>query len=263
MVTHRVSESIQKAFLEASRKPSDTGKLPDTKLDSDSLRLRLARLERGGYLVARELLFQSVSEGKGRPRDTGLYFDTLDYAVYGSTPSRMVLAQRTALDLLDKIAVALNDYFSIGEKPKKVNFHEFWREKPKEPRWRPALAAAIERGNPALIALSEIAADLSDGSQETSIPGRLSADKRARHAGTHRFVVLHDIALGEPRPNSAIEHRMLKSFRETAIRTVRLSRAALLYFLEAIAYEERFRRKGDGLVGTMLVHHHHKIRGQR
>ena len=65
---------------------------------------------KGDYLVARELLFAGVSEGKGRPRDTGVYFDTLDYAVYGATPSRLVLAQRTALDLLDKVAVALNDY---------------------------------------------------------------------------------------------------------------------------------------------------------
>ena len=53
---------------------------------------------------------------------------------------------------------------------------------------------------------------------------------------------------------------MLKGFRETAIRTVRLVGAALLYFLEAIAYEERTRRKGDGLVGTKEVHRHHKIR---
>lgn len=218
---------------------------------------------KGDYLVARELLFAGVSEGKGRPRDTGVYYDTLDYAVYGSTPSRLVLAQRTALDLLDKISVALNDFFSVGEKPKKVKFHDFWREKPKEPRWRPALATAIERGNPALIALSEIAADLSDGSQETSIPGRLNAEKRARHAGTHRFIVLHDIAPGEPRSNSAIEHHMLDSFSETAIQTVRLSRAALLYFLEAIEYEERSRPEGDGLLGTMPVHPHHKIRGQR
>jgi tetratricopeptide (TPR) repeat protein len=218
---------------------------------------------KGDYLVARELLFQGVSDGKGRPKDTGLYFDTLDYAVYGSTPSRLVLAQRTALDLLDKIAVALNDYFSFGDPPKKVYFHTFWREKPKEPRWKPGLAAAIAKGNPALIALSEVAADLSDGSEESSIPGRLNAEKRARHAGTHRFIVLHDIAPGEPRPNQAIEHHMLRGFRQTAIRTVSLSRAALLYFLEAIAYEERTRRKGDGLVGTMEVHPHHKIRGRR
>src|SRR6185312_1409704 len=92
---------------------------------------------KGDYLVARELLFAGLSEGKGRPRDTGLYFDTLDFAVYGATPSRLVLAQRTALDLLDKIAVALNDYFSVTNKPKDVHFHTFWREKPNEPRWRP------------------------------------------------------------------------------------------------------------------------------
>ncbi len=133
------------------------------------------------YLVARELLFQGFQDldGGGAPAsDSGLYFDTLDYALYGVTPSRLVLAQRAALDLLDKIAVALNEHLSVGLKAKKVNFLEFWRAKPNEPTWRPALAEAIRGGNNALIALSEIAADLTDGSQDGSLPGLLHAEKR-------------------------------------------------------------------------------------
>jgi tetratricopeptide (TPR) repeat protein len=214
------------------------------------------------YLVARELLFHGLSEPAPSPRDTGLYMDTLDYAVYGVAPSRLVLAQRAGLDLLDKIAVALNEHFAIGIKVRDCHFHTFWREKLNAPTWRPALATAIANGNPALVALSEIGADLTDGSQDGSAPGLLSLEKQTRQAGTHRFVVLHDLKIGDSRPSSAIEHYDLDEFRQTALRTVRLARAALLHFLEVVEYVERARPDDGKLVGEMLVYPHHHIRGE-
>jgi tetratricopeptide (TPR) repeat protein len=216
------------------------------------------------YLVARELLFQGFQDLDGRGAaapDSGLYFDTLDYALYGVTPSRLVLAQRAALDLLDKIAVALNEHLAVGLKAQEVTFHKFWRLKPNEPTWRPALAEAIRGGNNALIALSEIAADLTDGSQDGSLPGLLHAEKRTRHAGTHRFVVVHDFMMGDSRPSEAIEHLPLETFRETVLRTVRLARAALLHFLETIGYSECAKPRDGKFVGEMLVRPHHVIRG--
>jgi hypothetical protein len=214
------------------------------------------------YLVARELLFQGLSEPAGSHRDTGLYMDTLDYATYGVASSRLVFAQRAALDLLDKIAVALNEHLLVGMKLKDCYFHTFWREKPNAPTWRPVLAEAIRGGNSALIALSEIAADLTDGSQDGSTPGLLSPEKQTRHAGTHRFVVLHDFKKGDSRPSPAIEHRDHEEFQQTALRTVRLARAALLHFLEVVEYAERAQPNNGKLVGEMLVHPHHRIRGE-
>lgn len=214
------------------------------------------------YLVARELLFQGLCQPETTRRDTGLYMDTLDYAVYGLMPSRLVLAQRAALDLLDKIAVALNEHLSVGLKPKDVNFHGFWREKPNQPTWRPTIEKAIHDGNGALIALSEIAADLTDGSQEGASPGLLNPEKRTRHAGTHRFVVLHDLKMGDSRPSDAIEHYDLEAFQETVMRTMRLARAALLHFLEVIGYTERNQPRDGKLVGEMLIVPHHHIRGE-
>lgn len=213
------------------------------------------------YLVARELLFQGMQGIENRPlNDTGRYMDTTDSAVYGTAPSRLVLAQRAALDLLDKIAVALNEGLSVGLKAKEVTFHGFWREKPNEPAWRPALAAAIRRGNPALIALSEIAADLTDGAQEGTGAGILLPAKRARHAGTHRFVVLHDMDSSRTRSCKAIERYGLDEFRGTVLDTMRLARAALLHFLEAIAYAERARDDDGGLKARMDVRLHHEAR---
>lgn len=214
------------------------------------------------YLVARELVFEGFSAPGQAHRDTGLYMDTLDYATYGVASSRLVLAQRAALDLLDKIAVALNEHFVVGVKLKDCHFHTFWREKPNAHTWRPALADAIRGGNSALVALSEIAADLTDGSQDASAPGLLSPEKQTRHAGTHRFVVLHDLKMGDSRPSPAIEHRDHDEFQQTALRTVRLARAALLHFLEVVEYAERALANDGKLVGEMLVHPHHRIRGK-
>lgn len=215
------------------------------------------------YLVARDLLFQATREMEHHTRrDTGVYMDTLDYAVYGVAPSRLVLAQRAALDVLDKIAVAVNELLGVGLRPNAIHFASFWRLSKKDPRWRPQLASAIGRGNVALIALSEIAADLSDADAVHDVgPGVLNEHRKTRNAGTHRFVVLHDFGIGHSRPSTAIEHIDLVTFQDIAVRTLRLARAALLHFLEAVAYGERAKKGSGRLTADMLIRPHHEIRG--
>jgi hypothetical protein len=209
------------------------------------------------YLVARDLMFHATREIEQPKRDTGVYMDTLDYAVYGVAPARLVLAQRSALDVLDKIAVALNELFAVGLAVERIHFKSFWRVRPREQAWHPQLAAAIARGNVALIALSEIAADLSE---MEGVSGLLSEVRQARNAGTHRFVVLHDLGVSGFRPSAAIEHHGLVAFQATALRTLRLARAALLHMVEVFEYEERA-RKPRALTGSMVVRPHHEIRG--
>lgn len=78
------------------------------------------------YLVARKLLFEGMVGCGSQNPDTGLYIDTLDNAVYGESQSKLILSQRAALDILDKIAVAINDLLSIGENPNQITFATFW-----------------------------------------------------------------------------------------------------------------------------------------
>ena len=59
---------------------------------------------------------------------TGQFADTLDYAMYGPDTSALILAHRTALDLLDKVAVTANYYFGLGVAPNKVGFGSLWRD---------------------------------------------------------------------------------------------------------------------------------------
>jgi len=63
------------------------------------------------FLVARRLAFEAeeiIVETGGwaqHQSDPGMYADTLNYAVYGEVSSKLVLAHRAALDVLDKTAV--------------------------------------------------------------------------------------------------------------------------------------------------------------
>jgi hypothetical protein len=83
----------------------------------------------------------------------------------------------------------------------------------------------------------------------------------ASYAGTHRFIVVHDMSMGDSRPSEAIEHVRLEAFQRTVMRTMHLARAALLHFLEVIGYAERVRPRDGKLSRVMLVRPHHVIRG--
>ncbi len=219
------------------------------------------------YLVARELLFESISLD-GASTETGLYFDTLDYATYGRKASLLTLAQRAALDLLDKLAVALNDYLVLGWSAERVHFHTVWRgPKAKGAQWNSAIESELNATNPPLVALLEIAVDLSgeplDGATHK---GFLHSQRSARNAATHRFVVLHDFGdfgLDRPRPTPAIEHHKIEEFERSALRTFQLVRAALLYFVEVVAFRERRLHDASSLSVPMLLVPHHEIRATK
>lgn len=106
----------------------------------------------------------------------------------------LILAHRTALDLLDKIAVAANHYFEFGTPPDKVYFCKLWRGSPDKATGVRPLDEKGGAGDSwdasALYGLVELADDYD------SSAGILRSQKDLRNAGTYRFVVLHD--LGDP-----------------------------------------------------------------
>jgi hypothetical protein len=206
---------------------------------------------KAGFLVVRRLTYRALSV---RERQTGRYADTLDYALYGTDVASLLLAQRAAIDVLDQIAVALNDYFGLGVGVKWVDFAKLWREG-KTLAWRAGLEAEINAGNSAVVALGELAEDLSAGFLKTKL--------EARNASTHRFTVLHDEGLGRVRTCEAIEHRDYSAFVDETIATLKAVRAAILYFVETV-YLREHRRHRDGHTRLPLyVPAHHHIRRDR
>jgi LA2681-like HEPN len=206
---------------------------------------------KAGYLAARRLAYRAVST---RERQTGLYADSLDYALYGTDVASLLLAQRAAIDILDQIAVALNDYLGLGLGVRQVDFSNVWRVKG-QPAWRRELDAEIAAGNSAVVALGELAEDLASGFLKPKL--------EARNSSTHRFTVLHDEALGRSRPCEAIEHHDYSAFVDETIATLKAVRSAILYFVEIVVLREH-RLHHDGRMGLpFYVPAHHDIRHDR
>lgn len=201
------------------------------------------------YILARQLLFNAINI---QFEDTGTYSDTLDYACYGVNESALALAQRTALDILDKISVATLSYLNISG-AKKTSFKQAWfksKDLSKE------IETEINVGNTALLALTEIARDLLEEE------GYLREKQNARNSSTHRFTVLHDFGSLPESKSTCVEHYKYDNFSKDALHTLKLARCSIIYFIQLIKLrEERLDSEKNGLVMPMSVPSHEYIRG--
>lgn len=212
------------------------------------------------FILARDLAWRAFDEGAWPT--TGRFADTLDYATYGPGASALVLAHRTALDLLDKVAVTANHYFELGQAPDKIYFGRIWRGAADKVsglrQLAETVAAPIRAGASALYGLVELADDYEHKS------GILRPQKDLRNAGTHRFVVLHD--LGDPaniRQVAEIGHHHQEAFTQEVLHALRVSRSAIQMLALAISqHEQRLAASIGGIVGTLDVPDHDWIRGR-
>jgi tetratricopeptide (TPR) repeat protein len=202
------------------------------------------------FVLARHMAF----EGMQVPTwDTSIYADSLDYAVYGIAPAKLSLAQRAALDILDRVAVLVNEYLDVGLKPKRIHFRTFWRQE--NHGWRQRLHEELASGNTAIAALGEVAEDL-------EAQGYLAPKRSLRNTSTHRFVVLHDPYSDRYRASESVEHHEYSSFAGETIETLKVVRSAILYLAELISVRER-RKSGEskGVNVPLVVPTHHEIWG--
>ncbi len=205
------------------------------------------------FILARDLAWRASDENRWPA--TGRFADTLDYATYGPDTSALILAHRTALDLLDKIAVTANHYFELGEAPNRVYFGKLWR------RGGPLtekVAKTIRGGVSGLYGLVELADDYDSGA------GILRSQKNLRNAGTHRFVVLHDF--GDPagaRQAPEVEHHQREQFNQEVLRALRVARSAVQMLALSISqHEQTLEQRPDGIFGSLIVPDHDWIRGR-
>jgi len=212
------------------------------------------------FILARDLAWRAIDENAWPA--TGRFGDTLDYATYGPDASALILAHRTALDLLDKIAVTANHYFELGQPPDRVYFGKLWRGNVDKVAGVRPLTQKVEQvirgGVSALYGLVELAEDY-DSSE-----GILRPQKELRNAGTHRFVVLHDF--GDPahsRQALEIERHRREQFTQEALRALRVARSAVQMLALSISQHERgLEHRASGVVGSLIVPDHDRIRGR-
>jgi tetratricopeptide (TPR) repeat protein len=185
------------------------------------------------FLVSRRLAFGAITDiaehALAQPEsDTGYYVDTEDFALYGTSYSMLLLAQRSTLDVLDKTAVAANDHFECGDRPDRVSFRKFWTDN------TGALRADLVRGpgraRPVL-AIAELAVDMAEG-------GMYADSQALRNAGTHRIV---HAALLDATGVTRLSRSSIDVLRliESTLLALQVTRSAYLYLIDLVAMWNR------------------------
>jgi hypothetical protein len=180
--------------------------------------------------------------------------------MYGIPESLFTLAQRSAIDILDRIAVAASEYLGLNGLPSSIYFSKRWHvieghsfKRPLE--WHPVIANEINEGNFALIALAELAEDI-------AVNGYLAPKRTLRNKSTHQFVILHDMGSMGSRESLYTEHFNVDDFKIQTISALKLVRAALFYFVEMITIHEERLESEEGSSVSLEVPSHHWIRGE-
>lgn len=209
------------------------------------------------YILSRQLFFNASNR---LFNETGSYNDTLNYACYGVNESALALAQRSALDILDKVAVATLSYLGIGG-AKGTSFKQAWFKKSKKgtdekEEFKPAIFQEIENGNTALLALTEVSRDLSNKM------GFLSKKQASRNSSTHRFTVFHDQGDIPTSRAGCLEHFDYEMFLRESLNTLKLARSSVIYFVQMVLIREnRLSAQKDEIVMPLFVPSHEEIRG--
>lgn len=218
------------------RSVSETFENPEHKMPEIFAMLNIIKSD---YSFAREIYFQRYSERGLKARsDYATYSETLDYAVYGTAYSALGSAQKMAVDILDKIAVAIAVYLGM-KNARDVGFRDIWGKFQKGNQCPPCseIKNQLENGNLGMLALKSLYEDFC---QKPDLgDGFLKVLKALRHSATHRFTVLHDELLGISKHEKAVaEHWYLPEFEQATLSSLRVARAAIFYLVEAINFVE-------------------------
>ncbi len=231
-----------------------------TDIDDQTSFVRLSRVVneiKEQYASARFLLYQSVHPLLDTvPIDEiTTYTDSLDYAVYGVRVASLKLAFESAYNILDKIAHFVNDYLKLGVKPgPKLTFAtngSIWRLKDNGPLRR----EIVQLQNWHLFGLYDLARDLYIDPKEHELDGHWGKLRRTRNALTHEYLILHVEGMGWTVEADAPHlHLYYSDFVEQTIALLRLARAAIIYLIAFIDWEERKKHQSsNGFIAPMYA----------
>ena len=217
-----------------------------TSLDDATKFARLTRLlneftER--FATARLLLFEAYL-----PPASPTFFDTLtpyvdlgDVAQYGVRVGKLKLAFESAYNVLDKMALFLNEYFDWGIAKKQVSFASIWSERNNVPH--PTLREMIlQQQNNFVFALYDLSRDF--GKSADGKPNEWAHYRETRNFLTHQYLVLHAYEWDWQIVDGPQYHREWEAMIGDTTSLVYLTRNALLYLFWAVELEEARHAQG-------------------
>ncbi|WP_057464019.1 LA2681 family HEPN domain-containing protein [Pseudovibrio sp. POLY-S9] len=220
---------------------------------------RMFNIIKSDYVLARRVLFEASNESF---EETANYSDTLDYATYGINVAAMASAQKTALDILEKISVIIACLLDL---PSAERFHfkktAFWRRKKGGSSWElthKEVLRQIASKNNMMSVFLEIICDLHEDED-----GYLSHLTSLRNFTTHRFLSVHDFPFApEDAEKSHVGHFQQNELLDGAMKSLRLARACMFYLVDFIKRHQDQEQHASDLIMSFDVPDHHWVRGR-
>jgi tetratricopeptide (TPR) repeat protein len=187
------------------------------------------------YGSARWLLYDGT-------RRTGPHFSDEDVsvsvcdprAVYSLSIEKVKAAYRVAYSLFDKIAFFLNTYMTLGIPEKWVNFRSIWRGA----KDKPVRSQFDLTSNPGFCALFWLAKDFFDSeTDDVSEPEARKLNEIRNHL-EHKYLRVSASDAPKQVPDDLALTVSRAEFEAKALRLIRLARAALIYLVIGVRFEE-------------------------
>jgi tetratricopeptide (TPR) repeat protein len=166
----------------------------------------------------------------------------LDYSLHSIYIQLLKASIKQAISVLDKIAYFIYDYCKLTSPASdRVAFRQLWGGGTK-------LRKDLNKlKNPYLHALFSLSHDVAKN-------GDWSAIYEHRDALTHRFLVIHDLWLGDAQPNADIPRDKEGRFLNRAILATKIACAAYMYLILFVALEEeKLASSSTGIMLPMLM----------
>jgi len=201
------------------------------------------------YAVARVLLVQSQYKQKdfdsiSKRTD---FVNSLDYSQFNLYTGLLKSAFKEAYNILDKIAVFINDYYALGFKEEDIYFTSIRNTKHKESIWEEnnkIRAKIIQSKNISLYALCDIYQDF-----KSRHYGKI---QNIRNTLIHRKLVIFDSMLTDWDKKDDKRNIRYDTMLSETIHLLQLTKSAIIYLINFVNTEESKKIK-DGLIAPMIV----------
>ena len=224
-----------------------------TPIDDDGTFYRLAKSInqiKEDYAVARLLLVQSQfkREDFSNISRRTTFVNSSDNARFDLYSGLLKSAFTEAYNILDKIAVFINVYYSLGLPIRCVYFTSIWQKDGKKKDGRieggKIRGEVLESENISLYALYDIFQDFNSGYHEHL--------KTIRDASTHRTLVIYDPAVADSDKGSDKDSIGYDRMLSETISLLRLAKSSIIYLINCVNVEEN-RKRGSDLIAPVFV----------
>lgn len=191
------------------------------------------------YVTARYIVYEAINHDIKHLSDNDvLLFDGFDGVQFGYRREQLKTGYRLAYSLFDKIALFLNDYFSIGIKSADVTFRRIWR-KEKDGKFKLHPCFSNSKNWP-LRGLYYLSKDLfSEEFMDSSLPNSRELAK-LRNRAEHRFLSLQEYDASAQNTDNLL-YITASDFEDKVLQILSMVREALIYLSLAMHYEETLR----------------------